>query len=84
MAASREYPPRQLLILASAVVCLCMFIPFGEYIVYPFRLFGTFVHETAHALAAVITGGRVMGMHVNWDTSGLTITQGGSDRKSVV
>lgn len=78
MATSREYHPRQLLIFASAVVFLCMFIPFGEYIVYPFRLFGTFVHETAHALAAVITGGSVVGMHVNWDTSGLTTTRGGS------
>ncbi|MFU8802440.1 MAG: M50 family metallopeptidase [Bradymonadaceae bacterium] len=78
METSRDYNARQLLIFAAAVVFLCMFIPFGQYLVYPFRLFGTFVHEAAHALAAVVSGGQVVGMHVNWDTSGLTTTRGGS------
>jgi hypothetical protein len=46
-------------------------------LLYPFALFETFVHETMHAFAAVITGGEVLGMNVNWNTSGLTQTKGG-------
>jgi hypothetical protein len=77
MTTSRDYSARQLLLVAAVVVFVSMWLPFGQYLVYPFRLFGTFVHETAHALAAVVSGGKVIGMHVNWDTSGLTKTQGG-------
>lgn len=69
---------RNLLLIAISVVVLCMLVPFGEFIIYPFRLFGTFVHESAHALATILSGGMVEGMHVNWDTSGLTMSRGGS------
>ena len=69
---------RTLLLIATAMVVVAMFIPYGYLLVYPFRLFGTFIHEAAHAMAAVVSGGEVVGMHVNLDTSGLTITRGGS------
>lgn len=75
---SDDYSPRTLLLFAAAVVFVATWLPFGEVLIYPFRLFGTFIHEAAHALAAVVTGGQVVGMHVNWDTSGLTLTRGGS------
>ncbi|MBA2664676.1 MAG: M50 family metallopeptidase [Bradymonadaceae bacterium] len=73
-----NYNAKTLLLIAIGVVVACMIIPFGALLIYPFRLFGTFVHETAHALAAVLTGGEVVGMSVNWDTSGLTLSRGGS------
>ena len=72
------WTPRRLLLIATAMVVVAMFIPYGYFLVYPFRLFGTFIHEAAHAMAAVVSGGEVVGMHVNLDTSGLTLTRGGS------
>ncbi len=65
------------LTVATVIVVACMFIPFGYLIVYPFRLFNTFVHEVGHAVAAVITGGYVESMVVNLDTSGYVIRRGG-------
>lgn len=66
------------LLVALALSAVAAFLPFGHFLLYPFALFETFVHETCHALAAMLTGGSVLGMNVNWDTSGLTRTMGGS------
>lgn len=79
MKSPNQWTSRSLLLVATVVVVLAMFIPYGYLLVYPFRLFGTFIHEAAHAMAAVVSGGQVLGMHVNLDTSGLTLTRGGSD-----
>lgn len=73
----KDKPSLTLLVAAFIVSLLASFLPFGHWFLYPFDLFGTFVHESCHALAAVLTGGRVDGMHVAWDTSGLTKTWGG-------
>lgn len=73
----KDRPSITLLIIAFLVSMLTALVPFGHWLLYPFDLFGTFVHEACHALAAVLTGGRVEGMHVSWDTSGLTKTWGG-------
>lgn len=45
---------------------------------YPFRLFVTYVHEAGHSLAALLTGGEVLGFRVNSDGSGIATTAGGS------
>jgi len=68
---------RAWLIVAVVATVVGAIIPFGHFALYPFSLFETFVHEACHALAAVVTGGHVDGMNVNWDTSGLTLTRGG-------
>ncbi|WP_230469980.1 M50 family metallopeptidase [Lujinxingia vulgaris] len=79
MASSKFNPSaRTLLLFAVALVVVTMLVPYGYIVAYPLRLFGTFVHETGHALATVITGGTVSGMHVNLDTSGLTLSRGGA------
>ncbi len=49
-----------------------------EVIVYPLRLFVTYVHEASHSLAALITGGAVEGFTISANGSGLAITAGGS------
>lgn len=74
---NRPHNARSWLLVAIVATVACTFLPFGSYLLYPFALFETFVHETMHAFAAVITGGSVEGMHINWDTSGLTLTRGG-------
>jgi hypothetical protein len=49
-----------------------------SFVMTPFNLFVTYVHEAGHALAALVTGGRVIGFVVSADGSGLATTAGGS------
>ena len=44
----------------------------GPTLLYPFKLFTTWVHETSHALMTVLVGGRVTAVTIGPDTSGLT------------
>ncbi len=66
---------RQLLIFATLITVILNFVPYAEFLLYPIRLFVTFVHESGHALAAIATGGDVMSVRINPDGSGLTITR---------
>lgn len=50
----------------------------GRKIMYPLKLFVTFLHEFGHAFGALITGGEVVGFVVNEDGSGVTTTRGGN------
>ena len=47
-------------------------------LVYPLRLFVTFIHEASHALAALITGGQVQGFTVSSNGAGYAVTAGGN------
>ncbi len=62
----------KLLIIASMLTVALWFIPFAGLITYPVRLFGTFIHEAGHAIAALITLGSVLRITMQWDGSGLT------------
>ncbi len=62
---------------ASALTLLISFIPFAWVLVYPLRLFVTFIHEGGHALAALLTFGSVEGLFIHADASGETYTRGG-------
>jgi hypothetical protein len=62
-----------LLLIATAITIALWFIPYADYLVYPIRLFVTFVHEGSHVLAALLTGGSVESMSVSPDTSGLVM-----------
>ena len=62
---------------ASAISIVLSFIPFAGFLVYPFKLFVTFIHEGGHALAALGTFGSVERIAINPDTSGLTLSLGG-------
>ena len=70
------------LIILSAIlivyVLLDMLIPGGGLILYPIKLFVTFLHEFGHAFGAVITGGDVISLQVNSNGSGVTWSSGGS------
>jgi hypothetical protein len=65
------------LVAASALTVLIWFIPFAGFMVYPFRLFVTFIHEGGHALATLLTFGSVERVAIHPDASGLTLTRGG-------
>src|SRR6478672_10425520 len=65
-------PQVWLLLVATAITLVLWFLPYGNWIVYPIRLFVTFIHESSHALMAVLTGGSVQSLTISADTSGLT------------
>jgi hypothetical protein len=65
-------------LLALIAVTILWNIRELEFLVYPLRLFVTYVHEASHSLAALITGGAVEGFTVSANGSGLAITAGGS------
>lgn len=69
------------LLLAALISLLLWFLPFAQpfslILIYPFRLFVTFIHEGGHAVAAILTGGTVDRLVIHPDASGETYTIGG-------
>lgn len=56
--------------LSIGVWVLAWVFPIASYLYYPMQLFATFIHESSHALAAIITGNSVSSLTVSPDTSG--------------
>lgn len=68
---------RRLLVASALAALVCAYIPGAWIIVYPIRLFVTYVHETSHALATLLTGGAITQVIVEPGGSGLTLSRGG-------
>ena len=72
-------PQITLLLIATAISVglwiVGWYLPVVGYLVYPIQLFATFIHESSHALAALITGNSVMSLTVSPDTSGMVWSQ---------
>ncbi len=67
-----------LIVIGLALASMLLWrVPWVGLIFYPFHLFGTFVHEMAHGLAAIITGGKFLKFIVRPDFSGVATTAGG-------
>lgn len=62
--------------IALAIVVL-WHVPLVGWLFYPFQLFGTFIHEISHGLAAILTGGNFQRFVVNSDLSGVAWSAGG-------
>jgi len=66
------------LLIAATISIVLSFIPYAEFLTYPFRIFVTFIHEGGHAMAALLTGNSVASLSVATNASGETYTtQGG-------
>lgn len=76
--AEEARPQLKLLLLATFVTIVLWFLPFADYLVYPIRLFVTFIHEGSHAVAALLTGSSVQSLTVATDGSGLVQSLSGS------
>ena len=70
-------PQAMTLLIAAAISVLLWFIPFAEFLTYPFRIFVTFIHEGGHAIAALLTGNSVASLSVAMNASGETYTSEG-------
>jgi hypothetical protein len=68
----------RILLGATALAIVLSFVPYANIVMYPFRLFVTFIHEGGHALAAIATGNAVTSLTVQPDGSGeVMATHGG-------
>lgn len=65
-------------LIALTLVLIAWNTPALAPLLYPFRLFVTYVHEAGHAIAAKLTGGEVLGFVVYSNGSGVATTAGGS------
>src|SRR4026209_1309833 len=71
-------PQAMTLLIAATIWVVLAFIPYAEFLTYPFRIFVTSIHEGGHALAALLTGNSVASLSVAMNASGETYTtQGG-------
>src|SRR5215203_4312093 len=68
---ARDARPQVTTLLFATALSLCLwFLPYAEFLAYPFRIFVTFIHEGGHALAAFVTGGSVHSLNVSMNGSG--------------
>jgi len=65
------------LLVATVLTAILFVVPFGELLTYPFLIFATFVHETAHASATLLTSGDVNRIELYWNGAGATYSSGG-------
>jgi len=63
--------------LALLVVIILWNVPLFSMLLYPLRLFVTFIHEAGHVVASVLTGGEVTGFVVYPNGAGVTYTVNG-------
>jgi hypothetical protein len=71
---------RDLLLAAAAfVIAFALWQMQGLFVLtYPFRLFVTMIHELAHGISAVLTGGTFVQFEVTSRGAGMAYTRGGS------
>lgn len=62
------------LLVAILAMVICLNIRYLRYILYPFMIFSTWVHEMCHGLAALLTGGGIKEFFVYPDGGGLAYT----------
>src|SRR5215210_6566686 len=75
---SHDARPQALTLLVAATISVVLwFIPYAEFLTYPFRIFVTFIHEGGHAIAALLTGNSVASLSVAMNASGETYTTEG-------
>jgi hypothetical protein len=75
---ARDARPQVTTLLFATALSLCLwFIPYAEFLAWPFRIFAVFIHEGGHALAAFVTGNSVHSLTVSADGSGLVYSTNG-------
>src|SRR5688500_10561910 len=78
---NRAHRRRALIIalVAGVIVFILWNTPqLSQAVLYPFRLFVTYVHEAGHGTMALVTGGRFLGFEIFANGSGQALTAGGS------
>jgi Peptidase M50B-like len=62
------------LLIACVILILLMNISTGRYLLYPFKIFSTWIHEMCHGVAAILMGGRIAKLTILKDGGGYANT----------
>jgi hypothetical protein len=65
-------------ILYLVVILVAVFFLWNTTILYPLQILVVFFHESSHALMAILTGGEVMEMQIDYMQGGHVLSRGGS------
>lgn len=71
------------LVLALLLSLALWNLPFGGFVLYPFKLFATWLHELSHGLAMALTGAGFDHLNIYRDTSGISYAKGGTSQLGV-
>ena len=77
VASPREPAPHRALAIALLASLVLWNLPFGGFLLYPFKLLATWMHELSHGVVMLITGAGFDRMEVYRDGSGLAFAQYG-------
>mmetsp|Transcript_55291 Transcript_55291/g.134299 ORF Transcript_55291/g.134299 Transcript_55291/m.134299 type:complete len:512 (+) Transcript_55291:280-1815(+) len=64
------------LLIACLVLVFALNVSTGRYLLYPFMIISTWVHEMCHGIAAILMGGFIAKLEIFKDGSGLAYTGG--------
>lgn len=64
--------------LGLLALMVAVWLLWNTQVIYPLKILVVFFHELSHGLAALITGGRIVEIHLTAAEGGLCITEGGS------
>ena len=62
---------RRFVVAALVVTLILANVPYGWVVLYPFKLFATWLHEASHGLAMLTTGAGIDRLEIFQDTSGI-------------
>jgi len=72
------------LLIITLIILICMNIPIVKWVLYPFTIFSTWIHEVCHGFAALIVGGSISKIMIYPDTSGLAYTSANPARRGFI
>jgi hypothetical protein len=72
------------LLIIILLIIICMNIPIIKWILYPFTIFSTWIHELCHGLSAILVGGSISKIMIYPDTSGLAYTAANPNRRGFI
>jgi hypothetical protein len=58
-------------VLITIAICIAMNVPYLRWLLYPFTIFSTWIHEICHGLAAEMIGADILKLQIFPDGSGL-------------
>jgi hypothetical protein len=73
----RAFERDKKLLGACLILVILLNINTGRYVLYPFRIFSTWIHEMCHGMAAILSGGGIRRLKIYNDGSGMAWTTGG-------
>jgi hypothetical protein len=60
------------------ILIIVSFFLWDTYLIYPIKLFVVMLHELSHAMAAILTGGKIISMNIGFNLGGKCEAEGGN------